>query len=222
MRHALQAAVLGAGLLLGGAQSRAAAATYTIDFDDLAAGTTLSTQYAASTGATFSAGGGSLYDAQSQGSGAWATNTDLTVVSATGADTNNLGTPSLASGNVLGSYAGWMNEDGDPVFTITFATAITAFSADFAAVEYGSDVAIHAYSGSTLVSEVIGSGYGQFTLSLAGLDITSVVITPGSYGDYVAVDDIAFTTSVPEPANVALLALGLGLVALRRGARRAA
>lgn len=219
MKHALQAFVLGTGLLLAGAQARAA--SYTIDFDDLAAGTTVSTQYAATTGATFSAGGAAFYDAQSQGSGTWATNTDLTVVSATGSDTNNLGTPSLVSGNVLGSYSGWMNEDGDPVFTISFASAITSFSADFAAVEYGSDVGIYAYSGSTLIGQVAGTDYGQFTLSLSGSDITSVVITPGSYGDYVAVDNIAFTTaSVPEPANVALLALGLGLVALRR-ARRA-
>ncbi len=219
MKHPLQAAALAAGLLLTGAQAQAA--SYAITFDDLAAGSTLSNQYAASTGATFTAGAGSTYDAQSQGSGSWATNTDLTVVSATGADTNNLGTPSLASGNVLGSYSGWMNEDGDGAFTISFATAVTSFSADFAAVEYGSDVAIYAYSGSTLVSRVDGgTAYGQFLLGVTGSDITSVVITPGSYNDYVAVDNISFTTaSVPEPANVALLALGLGLVALRRARR---
>ena len=221
MRHALHSLALGAALALIGAQAQAG--SYSIDFDDLAAGATLSTQYAATTGATFSAGGAKTYDSQSQGSGNWASNTDLTVVSATGSDTNNLGTPSLASGNVLGSYAGWINEDGDAAFTISFSTAITAFSADFAAVEYGSDVAIYAYSGNTLVSSVNGGdAYGQFMLGVTGSDITSVVITPGSYGDYVAVDNLAFTTaSVPEPANVALLGLGLGLVALRR-ARRAA
>ncbi len=216
MKPSLTAIALGAGLLMIGAQ--AGAATYTINFDDLAAGTTVSNQYAGSTGATFSAGGARTYDAQSQGSGTWADNTDMTVVSATGSDTNNLGTPSLASGNVLGSYSGWELEDGDPAFTISFARAVSSFGADFASVYYGSDVAIYAYSGSTLVGEVdgAGSGYGQFALSLSAPDITSVVITPGSYGDYVAVDDISFTASVPEPANVALIALGLGVIAVRR------
>lgn len=213
MRQAFKTMALIGGLVAG---AHASAASYTITFDDLAAGTTLSNQYAAATGATFSAGGAKTYDSQSQGSGSWATNTDMTVVSATGSDTNNLGTPTLASGNVLGSYSGWMAEDGDPAFTISFSTSVTAFSADVAAVEYGSDVGIYAYSGSTLVDSVFGAGSGQFELSLTGADITSVVITPGSYGDYVAVDNVGFTTSVPEPANLALFGLGLGLIALRR------
>lgn len=216
MKPSLTAIALGAGLLMIGAQ--AGAATYTIDFDDLAAGATVSHQYAATTGATFSAGGARTYDNQSQGNGTWADNTDMTVVSATGADTNNLGTPSLVSGNILGSYSGWQLEDGDPAFTISFARAITSFGAEFASVYYGSDVAIYAYSGTTLVGDVTGggSGYGQFALSLSAPDITSVVITPGSYGDYVAVDNISFTASVPEPANIALIALGLGAIAVRR------
>jgi hypothetical protein len=219
MRHTLQSAVLAAGLVLG---LPAGAATYTIDFDDLAAGTTLSNQYAASTGATFAAGGAGTYDSQSQGNGSWATNTDLTVVSSTGSDTNNLGSPTLVGGNVLGSYDGWIAEDGDPVVTISFSSAISAFSADFAAVEYGSDVAIYAYSGSTLVATATGSGSGQFALSLGGNDITSVVITPGSYNDYVAVDNLSFTTAVPEPANIALLGIGLAMLALARRPGRGA
>ena len=221
MKRSFTAIALGAGLLMAGAD--AGAATYTITFDDLAVGTTLSNQYAASTGATFSPGGALTDDQQSQGSGSWADNTDMTIVSASGADTNNLGTPSLVSGNILGSYSGWEAEDGDPAFTITFASAISSISADFASVYDGGDVAIYAYSGSTLVGEVTGadSGYGQFMLSLSSPDVTSVVITPGSYGDYVAVDNISFTTAVPEPANVALILLGLGAVAARRRARTA-
>ncbi len=216
MKPSLSAIALGIGLLVTGAT--ASAATYTINFDDLAAGTTLSSQYASTTGATFTAGGAKTYDAQSQGSGAWADNTDMTLVSATGSDTNNLGTPSLVSGNILGSYSGWESEDGDPAFTISFAQAVSSVTADFASVYYGTDVAIYAYSGNTLVGTATGgaSDYGQFALSVSAPDITSVVITPGSYGDYVAVDNVGFTTSVPEPANLALLALGLGIIAMRR------
>lgn len=216
MKPSLSAIALGIGLSMIG--TMASAATYTIALDDLAAGSTLSSQYASTTGAIFTAGGARTYDAQSQGSGTWADNTDMTVVSAAGSDTNNLGTPSLVSGNVLGSYGGWESEDGDPAFTITFAGAVSSISADFASVYYGTDVAIYAYSGNTLVGTVTGGGsdYGQFALSLSAPDITSVVITPGSYGDYVAVDNISFTTAVPEPANLALLAAGLGVLAMRR------
>ena len=216
MKPSLGAIALGIGMLMTGAT--AGAATYTINFDDLAAGTTLSSQYASTTGATFTAGGARTYDAQSQGNGTWADNTDMTLVSATGADTSNLGTPSLVGGNILGSYSGWESEDGDPAFTISFAQAVSSFSADFASVYYGTDVAIYAYSAGTLVGTVTGgaSDYGQFALNLSAPDITSVVITPGSYGDYVAVDNVRFTTSVPEPSNLALLALGLGVIATRR------
>ncbi len=202
---------LATGLLLAAAETRAV----TIDFEDLAANTSLSNQYA-SLGVSFAANAFSGNGTSSSGQ-PWASNTDMTVVSSTGPDTDNLGTPSLVSGMVLGSYAGWLNENGDPSFRISFSTPVASVSADFAAVATGADVAIYAYSGSTLVSKATGgSSYGQFLLSVSSPGITSVVITPGSYDDYVAVDNISFAQAVPEPASVALMALGLGAVALRR------
>ena len=193
----------------------------TITFDDLTEGTVLSTQYAA-LGAVFTANAYVGMGTSTSGQD-WATNTDMTVVSATGSDTDNLGTPSLVSGMVLGSYSGWLNEDGDPSFRISFSTPVTSVSADFAAVATGADVAIYAYDGTTLVGSVNGgSSYGQFLLSLTGSNITSVVITPGSYDDYVVVDNISYAAAVPEPANVALLAAGLGVIAWRVRRRSAA
>ena len=212
MRHPFTALALGASLLVPAAQ--ADAATQTITFDDLAPGTTLSTQYAG-IGATFTPNAYTGTGTSSSGRN-WAHDTDMTVVSATGSDTDNLGAPSLASGNVLGSYGGWYDEDGDPSFRITFGTPMSSVSADFAAVATGADVAIYAYDGTTLVGSANGGDkYGQFMLSVASADITSVVITPGSYDDYVAVDDISYTSVVPEPANLALTALGLGVLAWR-------
>lgn len=210
MRTSLSAVTLGVGLLLAGARAQAV----TIDFDDLTAGTTLSNQYAG-IGAVFTANAFSGAGTSTSGQN-WATNTDMTIVSATGPDTNNLGTPTLATGMILGSYNGWLDEDGDGSFRITFGAPVSSVSADFAAVATGADVAIYAYSGTTLVEKVTGgSQYGQFELSVSGASITSVVMTPGSYDDYVAVDNITFTQAVPEPASLALMALGLGAIGLR-------
>jgi hypothetical protein len=210
MRHSLSAITLGAGLLLAAAHAQAA----TINFDDLTEGTTLSDQYA-SIGAVFMANAFSGAGASTSGQ-SWATNTDMTIVSATGPDSNNLGTPALASGMILGSYNGWLNEDGDGSFSIAFSAPVSSVSADFGGVATGADVAIYAYSGTTLVEKVTGgTQYGQFQLSVSGSNITSVVMTPGSYDDYVAVDNIGFTQAVPEPASLVLMALGLGAVGLR-------
>ena len=50
--------------------------------------------------------------------------------------------------------------------------------------------------------------------------ITSVVFTPGDFGDWVGVDNITFTpVDVPEPAGLTLLALGLAAAARSRRRR---
>jgi len=211
MNRKVTFATLASGLLLAAGQASAT----TLTFEDLAVGTVLSTQYSA-LGATFSA---NAYTGTGGPTGAWASNTDMTIVSSTGSDVGGLGTPTLVSGNLLRSFAGWLNEDGDPSFRISFSSAATGFSASFAGVSTAADVRVFAYNGATLVGTVAGSSTGQFTLSYAG-PVTSVVITPGSFNDWVGVDNITYNlAAVPEVSTYAMMGLGVAVLALQRRRR---
>ncbi len=186
-----------------------------ITFDNLAVGATLSTQYA---GVVFSP---NAFTGAGAPDGSWATNTDMTIVSATGSDVGALGFPSLVGGNVLRSFDAWTNENGDPSFRVSFASAISSFSADFAGVDTPTDVRLFAYNGASLLGTIVGATTGQFTLSFAAPRITSIVVTPGDFFDYVAVDNIRYQAAiipVPEPETWALTSLGL--VALGWARRR--
>ncbi len=219
MKSTLALSAIALSLLAGATQASAA----TINFETLAAGTTLSNQFAG-LGVTFTpnafTGAGSSTSGET-----WATNTDLTIVSSTGADVGGLGTPALVSGNILRSFAGWLGEDGDASFRASFSTPINSFSATFAGVSTAADVTLFAFNGSTLLSTVSGTGTaGQFVLNITGASITSVVVRPGSFNDWVGVDNIVFQP-VPEPGTYGLMALGLAglaLVARRRAGRQAA
>jgi len=202
-----------ASLLLAAGPARAD----TITFETLSVGTVVSNQFA---GVIFSPNAFSGAGSSSSGEN-WATNTDLTVVSSTSADVGGLGVPSLVSGNILHSFGGWVNEDGDPSFRISFAAPINSFAATFAGVNVAADVTIWAFNGPVQVGIVSGSTTGQFTLSLAATTITSVVVRPGSFVDWVGVDNITYTpaTSVPEASTYAMMALGLALLAFKRRAR---
>lgn len=198
------------GLALAGASAQAE----TITFNDLVAGATLSTQYA-SLGVTFSPNAFSGPGSSASGE-PWATNTHMLIADSTGPDVGGLGTPELVNGMVLRSYSGWLTEDGDASFLVSFSTPVTSFSADFGGVTEFADVTIWAYDGSTLLGSVSATVTGQLTLSFAASSITSVAVRPGNYFDYVAVDNISFAP-VPEPATYATMALGLaGLLAWRR------
>ena len=218
-------AMLLAGSLLGSMSAQASAYTITFDAGDpiggLAAGATLSNQYA-SIGVLFSP---NAYTGDNSPNDGWATNTDMTIVSSTGSDVGGLGAPSLVSGNVLHGIGEWSNEDGDPSILATFTTPISSFSADFASVSaaYASSTGFSAYNGATLLGSVAATTSGQVHLAFSSsTPITSVVMTPGEYNDWVAVDNISFTpvTAVPEPQTWALMAAGLSalLMVQRRSA----
>ena len=199
MKHAAHALVLSAWMALA-----LNASAGTITFDDLPVGTVVGSQYA-----------GVVFSPNAITGDGFATNTDLTVVSATGSDVgfDGLGEPSLASGNVLRSFNAWVNENGNPSFRVSFASAINSFSAIFAGVFDSSNVTLMAYDGTSLLSTVMGNSPDeQFALSITGPHITSVVVSPGTLDDYVAVDNIQYIAAVPEPSVLALSSAGLALV----------
>lgn len=204
--------LVGAGFLT----SLAASANATlITFDELAANTIVSNQYA---GVTFAAGTGGLTVPNPTGSTqGFATNTGMGVTPLAGGDVGG-GAGSPLSGMVLHRFnADWLVENGDPVFVITFASAITDFSLDFGGVSTPASCGIYAYSGGTQVASANGTAGANFTLSLTGLTgVTQIAVTPGDFNDWVGVDNVNYTlaATTPEPASFAIL--GLGAVALLR------
>ena len=213
MRNLLRA-ISAASLLIATCHAGATVIT----FDNLPVGTTLSNQYA---GVVFSP---NAFSGAAGPTGPWATNTDMTVVSVSGSDVGALGAPPLVGGNILRSFTGWTNENGDPSFRVSFAGAIDSFSADFAGVDTPADVRLFAYDGSSLLGSVVGSSTGQFTLSFAAPRITSLVITPGDFLDYVGVDNIRYQAAVipvPEPGTFWLMSLGVVAFAWARRAQKA-
>ncbi len=203
------------GLLMAATQASAV----TITFEDLAEGTTLSNQYAA-LGVIFSPNAFSGPNVNSSPE-PWATNTDMTV---TTNPTSIFGTPALVSGKMLHSNVRHFEENGDPSMLLTFSTPINFFSADFGSIlsSASSDTQIVAFNGNTILGTVVAptcaTSVCQVTLSFSAANITKVALVPGSFSDFVAVDNIVFTSTapIPEISTYAMMALGMGLLALRR------
>lgn len=193
-----------------------------INFDDgsVNAGNVLSNQYAAQ-GVTFAAGnttGASISPSGLGGSG-FATNTDMTIVSLSGGDVGG-GAGAPMSGLILRSFNGWLNEDNDAIFTMSFTDQVTSISVVFGGIADTGSTRIFAVNGANaVVASATASTTGTQTLSLTGLSgVNRIVVTPGDFNDWVGVDNIDFTTApVPEPAS--MTALGLGVAALIRRRR---
>lgn len=180
--------------------------SYLIDFENLAVGATVDTQYSA---------WGVTFQANAYSGGNWATNTDMTVVAVGGGNTGALGTPLLVGGNILHAFSGWLNEDGDASFALAFATPITQISIDFAGIATPSSTGIDIFTpDGTYVTSVFATATGQQTLTYTGSNIGFVGVTPGDFNDWVGVDNISFTfaAAVPEPETYGMLALGLGIL----------
>jgi hypothetical protein len=196
------------GVLLAASQASAT----TITFEDLAEGATLSNQYAA-LGVLFSPNAFSGPNSNTTPE-PWATNTGMTI---TGTDFGALGTPLLVSGKLLHSFGNYLSEDGDPSILATFTTPINAISMDFAGIFTPGDVTMVIYNGASIIGTVVAPACTptcQTRLSFAAPSITRVAFTPGSFNDWVGVDNITFTQAgvVPEASTYAMMALGLGLV----------
>ena len=197
----IKATTLAIAVAIGCGLAATQAQAITINFDDLAPGTTLSNQYAA-LGVVFSANAFSGAGTSSSGE-RWATNTDMTVVSLAGIDVSGVGSPSLVGGNVLRSVNGWLNEDGDASVLMSFSTPMTSVSVTFAGVGTPADVRLLTAGGQVLAA---GSTMGQFVLTYSSSTaFSSIAMTPGSFTDWVAVDSTT-VTPVPEAGKSAMLA----------------
>ena len=216
MKNKSIASLAASALLLAAAQASAV----TLTFEDLAEGAVLSNQYAG-LGVVFSPNAFSGANSNSTLEG-WATNTGMTITG-TNFALSGLGLPALSSGKLLHSFANFQDEDGDPSILLTFSTPITTFSAVLVAIDIPTDSKLFVYNGATLLGTVTAAACAstcQQTLSFAAASITKIVIAPGSYQDWVGIDNVSFTVAaVPEPGTYGLMALGLGLIAWRRRQR---
>lgn len=205
----LKSILSAAALTLAAALATGAQAT-TITFDEIAAqdgGGVVSNQYTGS-GVTFSAGNVGTWGGNSNGNpGNWALE-----------GTNG---PQF-----LGFNGGGGGVDGYTQ-TLTFSSAVGAFSADFARSQGSNDgeIILEAFNGATLVATASGS-FGALAewmnLSVTGVTFDSVTWS-GSGTDFhpYGVDNVVFGAAqggVPEPAAWALMLVGFGGlgVALRR------
>lgn len=204
--------------------STTSAQTFNLTFDPgdpiggLTVGTTLSNQYAAF-GVSFTA---NAFSGAGGPTGNWAANTDLTVVSSTGTDVGGLGTPALVSGNIIRSFDGWLNEDGDSSLTASFTVPVSSVSVTFAGISSAASTRIFALdSSNNILGTVVAPGTGQQTLTFTagpGQTISTLQVTPGDFNDWVGFDNFSYTVAaVPEPSTIALVALtGVGIVAAIR------
>ena len=222
--HSLSALVI-VGVL--GWTASASATVITFDNGSVVAGNTLSNQYA-SQGVTFAPGGGQYQGVVDPPTGSgFATNTDLTISQSSA----SLGEGSPLSGLVLRSEAGFDQENGNPVFTMTFSSPLATLSLDFGDVtsEYQSAAAIFALQpNNNAVQIALEPGRQNGTVTAVGIPtgVTKIIVVPGGSDDFVALDNLNYTfAAVPEPTSVAASLVGLGLLGVvwkRRQRRQAA
>lgn len=183
-----------------------------INFDDLADGAILGSQYA---GVTFTSGhtatGVPNSGVTAQG---FATNSSMEVATIAGGDIGG-GVNAPMAGTVLHSFNGWLSEDGDATMTITFANAIQSISLDFGGVANLNVSGLHAVNGGAVSASAFATVGGTSTVTLSGLNTTEVVVTMGDFGDWVGMDNLNYTDAVPEPASMIVLG-GAALAAIAR------
>ncbi len=108
--------------------------------------------------------------------------------------------------------------DAFPPETVSFDYAISSFSLDFA----GSSgiISLAGYSGATLIDQIsmnVTSGIWS-SLSISGGLFDSIVFSVSNTDGHFVVDNLSIVkvTSVPEPASLAILALGVAGIGFSR------
>lgn len=199
----------------------ASARATSITFDDglVASGATLANQYA-SLGVTFAPGGGSITGVinpagTTQG---FATNVDMTI------GPIEIGSAAPLSGLALRTYNGYNAENGDPVFTMTFSSPISLLSLDFGSVSTSAgQAAVFAVNPATGTAVTVGfepsAANGTVTATGLPTGTRTIIVVPGTYNDYVAIDNLNFTV-VPEPTTVAMSLFGAGVLGVMMVRRR--
>ncbi len=188
--------------------------TYNITFDagdpigGLGAGATLSTQYQATTGASFLPGAFGGCGGNPTPNQCWSTNTSMTIMTTFPelVGTPGPGVPS-STGNGLRSSNDWTSiERGDPSILMILDTPVSTVSATFAAITQAQlATAMFAYGeDGNLIQEVrqvdIATGGNQQRLTISSATpIKFVAFVPGSVIDFVLIDDISFTTVGSAP-----------------------
>ncbi len=121
------------------------------------------------------------------------------------------------SGNLLHSFGGWLAEDGDPSFTMTFSSPVNAISAVVGGVFTPASTVLYAIGpGDVVLGSIAASAANTSTIALSGLgNFSKAVMTLGSFNDWVGVDNITFNV-VPEPTSLGLVGVGAALLLLRR------
>ncbi len=187
----------------------ASAQSFTIDFNNLTRGVTLSTQYVASNGVNFVPNAFSGPNVNNTAE-PWATNTGLTVSDYVSLDPArpgySVGTPMLFDGNLVRTINDYLNEDGDPSVLTTFASPITTATVTFVGIVFGTNgardtqlIALDASNNILAQTRAVGrdtTNQQNLTVNVPS-GFSRLAIVPGNFNDVVGFDNLVYTPVIP-------------------------
>lgn len=197
------------GIIVLSLATSASAQTFTIDFNNLSTGVTLSNQFLASNGVNFIPNAFSGPNSNNTAE-PWATNTGLTVSDYVALDPARpgyaVGSPMLFDGNLVRTIADYNNEDGDASVLTTFASPITSATVTFVGIAFfeagAFDTQLLALDAN---NQILAQTHavGAATTSQQNLTVTvpagfsRLAIVPGNYNDIVGFDNLVYTLAAP-------------------------
>lgn len=190
--------------------SGAIAQSLTIDFNDLAPGSTLANQYLGTHGVNFIPNAFSGPNTNNTAE-PWATNTGLTVSDYVALDPARpgyaVGSPMLFDGNLVRTISDYNNEDGDASLLTTFVSPVTSATVTFVGIAFfpegAFDTQLLALDADNNVLaqahalEAPTTSQQNLTVSVAG-GFKRLAIVPGNYNDIVGFDNLVYTPAMPS------------------------